>query len=665
MILKSIKIIPWFSALVLTLLLSQYSFAQTSQKATAKNVVGDVQMQKGARGSWKPVKVGAKIRHQDRIRTFADANVEILFSTGTILTIEENSVVSMKELLEKGESKTSTISVKKGNVLFNIKKLTSAKSKFKFESVTATAAIRGTSGGFGLMKSGSVIYLTTGALHLKSASGQAFRIKSNQIAIAAGGTFKVHKFKNTKGLTNVLKKLASIEKKLTELPQGEVLPEESLGLNSLFNNLPDSLQGEVVEALDSLEALQMNLDSAFVEPPEVLETALVDSTLKDSINLGVSASFASIGTYKTEIDVPELMLQGTCPSGGVVTVGALSVVSKEGKWSLILRWPEHEEGPRNFIAKCVLGSKVHDLGKVSFNYIRPVEEFKLELLTAKTVKVTSGKITVKGTYSGKDTRLILTAGQRSVELTNPAKTFSYDFMVSDAARTWDIKELRVKLKSPQGEIVETISIEADRTAKGVNTQPALITASIDDLKGIIRANVTQIDGDAVKIRYSVNGDVFEEFESSVNVVGRALNLEPGDNKYEIEATDLAGNVTLKTFAVISYWPRVEFVVSLISPTQSGKIRVPPMPPGRVEKLRELFDIRIRNLPEDNPAYIKEIVVINAAANFRHVLRQSQINDVNFNIDIPLERGLQNKIIVRVTPQQGPVKEVNKVIEIIR
>lgn len=665
MILKSLKIMPWFSVLILTLLLSQYSLAQTSQKATAKNVVGDVQMQKGSKGSWKPVKVGAKIRHRDRIRTFADANVEILFSTGTILTIEENSVVSMKELLEKGESKTSTIGVKKGNVLFNIKKLTSAKSKFKFESVTATAAIRGTSGGFGLMKSGSVIYLTKGALHLKSSSGQAFKIKPNQIAIAAGGIFKVHKFKNTKGLRHVLKKLASIEKKLTELPQDEVLPEESLGLNSLFDNLPDSLQGEAVKALDSLEALQMNLDSAFVEPPEVLDTALVDSTLKGSINLDVNASIASIGTYKTEIDVPELTLQGTCPSGGVVTVGALSVDSKEGKWSLILRWPEHEEGPRNFIAKCVLGSKVIDLGKVSFNYIRPVEEFKLELLTAKTVKVTSGKITVKGTYSGKDTRLILTAGQRSVELTNPAKTFSYDFMVSDAARTWDIKELRVKLKSPQGEIVETISIEADRTAKGVNTQPALITASIDDLKGVIRANVTQIEGDAVKIRYSVNGDVFEEFESSVNVVGRALKLEPGDNKYEIEATDLAGNVTLKTFAVISYWPRVEFVVSLISPTQSGKIRVPPMPPGRVENLRELFDIRIRNLPEDNPAYIKEIVVINAAANFRHVLRQSQINDVNFNIDIPLERGLRNKIIVRVTPQQGPVKEVNKVIEIVR
>ncbi len=456
-----------------------------------------------------------------------------------------------------------------------------------------------------------------------------------------------------------------------------MLPAESLGLNSLFDNLPDSLQGQLVEALDSLEAQQMNLDSAFVEKPEVLDTilvdstlkvldtVLVDSTLKDSIKLDVSASIATIGTYKTEINVPELMLQGTCPSGGVVTVGALSVVSKEGKWSLILRWPEHEEGPRNFIAKCVIGSKVHDLGKVSFNYTRPVEAFKLELLTAKKVKVTSGKITVKGTYSGKDTRLVLTAGQRSVELTNPAKTFSYDFMVSDAARTWDIKELRVKLKSPQGEIVETISIEADRTAKGVNTQPALITASVDDLKGIIRANVTQIEGDAVKVRYSVNGDVFEEFESSVNVVGRALKLEPGDNKYEIEATDLAGNVTLKTFAVISYWPRVEFVVSLISPTQSGKIRVPPMPPGQVEKLRELFDIRIRNLPEDNPAYIKEIVVINAAANFRHVLRQSQINDVNFNIDIPLERGLQNKIIVRVTPQQGPVKEVNKVIEIIR
>lgn len=629
------KIFSRIGLIGLLILFLSPTWAQQSQKVTAKYVSGEVKYQKKSKGDWKPVRVGAKIRHKDRIRTFAASKLEIEFANGTSLVIDENSIVSMKELLEKGDAKNTTIDVKKGNVLFNIKKLASKKSSFKFESVTATAAIRGTSGGFGYYRSGSVVYLKTGALDLSSPKGRLYKIKKNELAIEQKEGFVVRRFKNKEALQGVLDQIKEIEKNTDSNATATNAPD----IDSLLSTLPDSLSSELIDT--SVE--------------------IKDTTTSSS----KQSQLAQLGSYPSQVNVPELQLSGTCPEGALAVVGALSVETKQRAWSLKIRWAEHEEGQKSFVAYCLLKTDKYDLGTVVVDYSRPPQEFALSLASPTSVKVSNGKVNVSGSYSGKDTRLTLTAGSRSVDLSTPTKTFNYDYIISDATRTWNLNQLTLKLKGSEGETSETISIDVDRTSRKVNTLPPIVGATIDQIKGVIRVNITQLEGDIAKAQFFVDGDMVQDLETDKDIIGYSLPLQAGNRNYEIVVEDQAGNIAKKTLSGVTYYPRVIFQIQISSPTPAGRIRVPPMPPGRKENLRELIEVRLRNIPDDNPAYIQEINVINEVANFRRVLRANQINNVFFDVDVPLKRGSKNRIIVRIIPKNGPVQEAVKEIEIVR
>ena len=114
--------------------------------AVADAVVGLVELSKPSSDKWKKVKTGAKITHRDQVRTSAGARIDVRLPDGSTLSIDENSVVDFKELLEEDGNTKSNVRVDKGTVFFSIKKLTTAQSEFKFETQTATAAIRGTRG---------------------------------------------------------------------------------------------------------------------------------------------------------------------------------------------------------------------------------------------------------------------------------------------------------------------------------------------------------------------------------------------------------------------------------------------------------------------------------------------------------------------------------------
>ena len=65
------KFVIW--TLAIFFMMASPLLAQSSQRVKAKFVTGDVKFQKRSQGDWKKVKVGAKISHRDRIRTFAGA----------------------------------------------------------------------------------------------------------------------------------------------------------------------------------------------------------------------------------------------------------------------------------------------------------------------------------------------------------------------------------------------------------------------------------------------------------------------------------------------------------------------------------------------------------------------------------------------------------------
>lgn len=157
---KAFKITTLFSAL----LIFAVSLTQAAELASAKvlAVAGKASLQ-AEDGTLTPISRGAILKQDDIIVTEFDAAVDLVFSNGSMLTVEENTALTIKELTQedfKGDktyeklkadpSKSQTLLVLEyGNISGHVKKLRDG-SKFDIETSLGTAAIRGTQFNVGL-----------------------------------------------------------------------------------------------------------------------------------------------------------------------------------------------------------------------------------------------------------------------------------------------------------------------------------------------------------------------------------------------------------------------------------------------------------------------------------------------------------------------------------
>ncbi len=174
------------------------------RKLSVNMVTGDVSFKRG-KAKPKPVRKTTKLKEKDVIRTLVESSVEILLDDGSVLTIQENSVVDLSKLVRDGQVTNSKLDIKTGKVLFNIKKLASKRSDFVFETPTATAAIRGTAGGIGTDGKKTFAYLEEGGLELKpKGGGKPVLIKDLNVAVQTPKGFKVQQVTNSQALTQVV-----------------------------------------------------------------------------------------------------------------------------------------------------------------------------------------------------------------------------------------------------------------------------------------------------------------------------------------------------------------------------------------------------------------------------------------------------------------------------
>lgn len=247
------------SVLVALMLLLTFSVfaAEKVQKKPAfrtikvQTVIGSAQIDRRGLGHWKPLKSGIKIRQRDRIRTEKESSVEFVFENGTTLTMEESSELNLARLEgdEKSISQTH-VALQKGSLLFNVQKLVNKKSDFVFETLTATAAIRGTKGGLETDGSETAVWLHEGLVDLVNRKTQVHQeLKEKQFAIQEAKGFNIRKFadktelkkfrktnkerlqkrllKKNKNRKNITKKVRNIIKNNPELiNQKEVLKQK-------------------------------------------------------------------------------------------------------------------------------------------------------------------------------------------------------------------------------------------------------------------------------------------------------------------------------------------------------------------------------------------------------------------------------------------------------
>ena len=121
-------------------------------------VVAGAKVQVGAKDTgWTAARLNMVVREKDEIMTGAESEVLIETPEGSQVKLSENSVMEiavmrygvagggLPKASDKRNNLTSTkFKVADGSIVASVKKLMNGKSSFKFETPTATAAIRGT-----------------------------------------------------------------------------------------------------------------------------------------------------------------------------------------------------------------------------------------------------------------------------------------------------------------------------------------------------------------------------------------------------------------------------------------------------------------------------------------------------------------------------------------
>lgn len=126
-----------FSSLVsLLFVINSYS----AEAARIKSIEGKISIMRAGADKWRDAKVNTVLNQGDQLYTREESFAEVIYTTGAVLRMDENTKIVIDEITEKGHKTSTPI----GNIWVNMRKLLSKKSEFELRSPTATAAIRGT-----------------------------------------------------------------------------------------------------------------------------------------------------------------------------------------------------------------------------------------------------------------------------------------------------------------------------------------------------------------------------------------------------------------------------------------------------------------------------------------------------------------------------------------
>jgi len=136
-------------AIIVMLLAGQFISCKNGEQSIVKNdglvnfISGDVQII--ADGKTLPLHVGDKITQGMIVKTGAGSIVDIHFQ-GSIIRINQDSSVVMKELVKnlKNNKESTELFVESGQVLSNVTKKLTDGEKFRVDTPTSVAAVRGT-----------------------------------------------------------------------------------------------------------------------------------------------------------------------------------------------------------------------------------------------------------------------------------------------------------------------------------------------------------------------------------------------------------------------------------------------------------------------------------------------------------------------------------------
>ena len=105
---------------------------------------GKVEFRTTPEEEWQPATISTKLQEGSQLRTDENSEAILTFDREGATTLNEKTSLEIKQYQKKGETTTICLDVKKGKIWSVVGKLKTTESRFKVETFTAIAGVRGT-----------------------------------------------------------------------------------------------------------------------------------------------------------------------------------------------------------------------------------------------------------------------------------------------------------------------------------------------------------------------------------------------------------------------------------------------------------------------------------------------------------------------------------------
>lgn len=276
-------------------------------KAKVRKVIGETDMQKNAESDWKRLRQGQTVVEDNRIRTAVESEATLGINDGSVLTVAENSEITVSAEMLNSIARKISVLVKQGNVYFDIQKQ-ERQGSFEFKTGTATAAIRGTAGFVGDVNGNAVASLKEGRVEVTNDKGEVTDLVENQTVLVS----KEGKAQNIKLNASGTKALAK-------------------AIDSIAST------GAAAADVAALQTSLQQFDKDYTKRKEVFEKDIRfdGSKIPDTIY------------------VPNIVLQARVTPGLIVSVwGETDTVAANGIYQHKFEWDVNAYGLKRFMATC-------------------------------------------------------------------------------------------------------------------------------------------------------------------------------------------------------------------------------------------------------------------------------------------------------------------------
>jgi len=175
-----------------------YGAGEDSFSATLTDYDGEVFIQKPDEEEWLPVEKDMPLEEKDRIKTGSFSFAEILIDDGSLVTIEQNSKITISELSADVETKKikSNIFLTVGRLISHITAIMHRESRYSVHTPTLVAGVRGTEFVVETTDSDKTdIGVFEGQVTVGGIDYDGRLIKGSEVLVPAGKQTTVQKFK--------------------------------------------------------------------------------------------------------------------------------------------------------------------------------------------------------------------------------------------------------------------------------------------------------------------------------------------------------------------------------------------------------------------------------------------------------------------------------------